>query len=60
MISAQCNAPDYKTGFGSIKAYNKTGEQCMGSASGGLSGVRLVAMTHAATNEKKHEFAYRQ
>lgn len=59
LISARCNAPGYKPGFESVKAYNKTGEQRMNSASGGgLAGVVLVAMIHAATDEKKHEFAY--
>ena len=59
LISSRCHAPGYKSGFESVKAYNKTGEQRMSSAgSGGVVGVVLVALIHAATDEKKHEFAY--
>lgn len=58
-ISARCHAPGYKTAFQSIKAYNATGQQRMSSAGGsGIAGVVLVAMIHAATDEKKHDFAY--
>lgn len=59
-VSVSCSAPGYKTALASATAYNKTAEARMSSAgSGGLAGVVVVALINAASDEKKHDFAYR-
>ncbi|MDX5594261.1 hypothetical protein [Pseudovibrio sp. SPO723] len=58
-ITASCKAPDYRDGHASVTAFSKTSQDRLSSASGGgLLGVVAVALIDAATDHKKHDYAY--
>lgn len=60
-VSVHCQAPGYKPGYASAQPYDKTtAERLDAGSNNGLVGLVAVALIDAATDKKKHDYAYRQ
>lgn len=58
-IMARCDAKGYRPGVLTVSAFNLTEQENYSVATnGGLLGVMFAAIVHAASDVKKHDFAY--